>query len=46
MGQVRASGPSFQHLALMARDIDASHRFYTEALTDPTDYPVFGRSAN
>ncbi len=32
MGQVRESGPAFQHLALMVRDIEASHRFYTEAL--------------
>ena len=32
MSQVRASGPSFQHIALMVRDIEASHRFYTEAL--------------
>jgi catechol 2,3-dioxygenase len=32
MAQVSASGPSFQHIALMVRDIEASHRFYTEAL--------------
>lgn len=32
MAQTSSSGPSFQHLALMVRDIAASHRFYTEAL--------------
>lgn len=32
MAQTRPSGPSFQHVALMVRDIEASHRFYTEAL--------------
>lgn len=32
MAQVRPSGPSFQHIALMVRDIEASHRFYTEVL--------------
>ena len=25
-------GPAFQHLALMVRDIEASHRFYTDSL--------------
>ena len=32
MAQTSSSGPSFQHLALMVRDIEKSHRFYTEAL--------------
>ncbi|HEY7625897.1 MAG TPA: VOC family protein [Ilumatobacteraceae bacterium] len=32
MAQVSSSGPAFQHIALMVRDIDKSHRFYTEAL--------------
>lgn len=32
MAQTRSNGPCFQHLALMVRDIEASHRFYTEAL--------------
>ena len=32
MAQVRPSGPSFQHIALMVRDIEASHRFYTDGL--------------
>jgi catechol 2,3-dioxygenase len=32
MAQVSTSGPSFQHIALMVRDIDKSHRFYTEGL--------------
>ena len=32
MAQTSATGPSFQHLALMVRDIEKSHRFYTEAL--------------
>jgi catechol 2,3-dioxygenase len=32
MAQVRPSGPSFQHIAIMVRDIAASHRFYTECL--------------
>ncbi|MFN8021483.1 MAG: VOC family protein [Acidimicrobiales bacterium] len=32
MGQRSTGGPAFQHLALMVRDIEASHRFYTEAL--------------
>ena len=32
MAQRSTGGPAFQHLALMVRDIEASHRFYTEAL--------------
>ncbi|MEZ5227942.1 MAG: VOC family protein [Acidimicrobiales bacterium] len=32
MGQINPNGPTIQHLALMVRDIDASHRFYTEAV--------------
>jgi catechol-2,3-dioxygenase len=32
MGQTNPNGPTLQHLALMVRDIDASHRFYTEAV--------------
>lgn len=32
MAQVSKSGPAFQHIALMVRDIEASHRFFTEAL--------------
>lgn len=32
MAQTSSSGPAFQHLALMVRDIEKSHRFYTEAL--------------
>lgn len=32
MGQSNPKGPSFQHLALMVRDIEASHRFYTEVV--------------
>lgn len=32
MGQTNPNGPTLQHLALMVRDIEASHRFYTEAV--------------
>lgn len=32
MGQTNPKGPTLQHLALMVRDIEASHRFYTEAV--------------
>ena len=32
MGQSNPKGPTFQHLALMVRDIEASHRFYTEVV--------------
>ena len=32
MAQTNPTGPAFQHLALMVRDIEKSHRFYTEAL--------------
>lgn len=32
MAQTTSSGPAFQHIALMVRDIEKSHRFYTEAL--------------
>lgn len=32
MAQTNPSGPTLQHLALMVRDIEASHRFYTEAV--------------
>jgi len=32
MGQSNPNGPTFQHLALMVRDIEASHRFYTEVV--------------
>jgi catechol 2,3-dioxygenase len=32
MAQVSSSGPTFQHLALMVRDIEKSHRFFTEVL--------------
>ncbi|MDG2112421.1 MAG: VOC family protein [Actinomycetota bacterium] len=32
MGQTNPNGPILQHLALMVRDIEASHRFYTGAV--------------
>lgn len=32
MAQTNPNGPTLQHLALMVRDIEASHRFYTEAV--------------
>lgn len=32
MAQISASGPAFQHIALMVRDINKSHWFFTEAL--------------
>ncbi len=32
MAQTSSTGPAFQHVALMVRDIEKSHRFYTEAL--------------
>ncbi len=32
MAQTNPNGPTVQHLALMVRDIEASHRFYTEAI--------------
>src|ERR1051325_9889407 len=32
MGQSNPNGPTFQHLALMVRDIEKSHRFYTEVV--------------
>lgn len=32
MAQVSKGGPAFQHIALMVRDIEKSHRFYTQAL--------------
>lgn len=32
MAQTSSAGPAFQHVALMVRDIERSHRFYTEAL--------------
>lgn len=32
MGQTNPKGPTLQHLALMVRDIEASHRFYTDVL--------------
>jgi catechol-2,3-dioxygenase len=32
MAQSNPNGPTFQHLALMVRDIEASHRFYTDVV--------------